>query len=263
MNVFDAHCDRLWKKAKDEDECKKDSGYKCISAVFEGAATREDVAKQLLILNNENALKDAYIAFEGLSWVKDEKDIAIIKKYKPIYASPTWNKANFLGGSCYQDTPLTQLGKEVLNELDLAKIYIDTAHSGRKMFFDLLDEFDNVIFSHGNVFVQKPHARNLTDKQIKALIEKKTFIGLSLYKEFVGGDRAEDFVKNVDYVLDAGGEDVVGIGSDLDGCEDIIENGENVFEKIYECLLKKNYSETLISKLFYGNLKQLIEKRKI
>lgn len=263
MYVFDAHCDRLWKKVKGGTECKKSDDYKCICAVFEGASTREDVAKQLMLLKDENALNDVYIAFEGLSWVKEEKDIALIKKYKPVYASPTWNRANFLGGSCFQDAPLTQLGKEVLTELDMAKIYIDAAHSGRRMFFDLADEFENVIFSHGNVFAQKPHVRNLTDKQIKTLVEKNTFLGLSLYKEFVGGDRAEDFVKNVDYVLDAGGEDIVGIGSDLDGCEDIIENGENVFEKIYECLLKKNYSETLISKLFYGNLKHLIEKRQI
>lgn len=261
MYVFDAHCDRLWKKAYGKEETLKQKEYSCICAVFEGAQARADVAKQLLVLIEENSYKCSKIAFEGLTWVKDENDLALIKKHKPVYASPTWNKANFLGGSCYDDAPMTQLGKEVLKELNEAKIYIDVAHSGRKMFFSVLDEFDDVIFSHGNIYSQKQHPRNLTDKQIKALIKKDTFLGLSLYSEFVGGDRAEDFVKNVNYVLDAGGENILGIGSDLDGCNKIIEDNKNVFEKIYDCLLKENYNDELISKIFYGNLERLIKKQ--
>lgn len=261
MYVFDAHCDRLWKKSCKKSEAVKQREYTCICAVFEGAGTREDIAGQLLIINKEKEAKEPLIAFEGLSWIKDENDVSLLKKYNPIYASPTWNKANFLGGSCYEDAPLTQLGKEVLKELIEAKIYIDVAHSGKKMFFSVLDEFDSVIFSHGNVFAQKEHPRNLTDEQIKAIIKKKTFLGLSLYTNFVGGNRAEDFVKNVDYILNLGGEDVLGIGSDLDGCDKIIENNINVFEKIYEQMLIKNYSQKLISKIFYGNLERLIKKR--
>lgn len=261
MYVFDAHCDRLWKKTCGKEEVIKQKEYKCISAVFEGTCAREDIGRQLTLFKNEKFSESPYIAFEGLSWIKNKKDVEVIKKCKPIYASPTWNKANFLGGSCYEDAPITQIGKEVLKELNEEKIYIDLAHSGKKMFFSVVDEFDDVIFSHGNVFAQKQHPRNLTDKQIKAVIEKKTFLGLSLYSKFVGGNRAEDFVKNVDYVLDAGGEDVVGIGSDLDGCEDIIENGKNVFEKIYDCMIKRNYSKMIINKLFNDNLTRLVTKQ--
>lgn len=262
MYAFDAHCDWLYKRLEGEKTEEKDKRkYKCISAVFEGAPAREKVGKQLALLKEEETLKSAYIAFEGLSWIRDEQDIRLIKKHNTVYASPTWNRANFLGGSCYDDAPLTCLGKEVLKQLEEAKIYIDTAHSGRKMFFSIADDFENVICSHANVYSIKPHARNLTDKQIKVLIEKNTFFGLSFYTEFVGGDRVEDLFNHIEYVLDLGGENILGFGSDIDGCDSLVEpGGVRVFDAIYEKMLAKNYSVKLIEKIFYGNLERIIKK---
>ena len=266
MYVFDAHCDYLWKKALN-DESNLDNKQKLIKksvfAVFEGGIPDENlINKQLELFKIEKPIEKTYIAFEGLSWVKSLWDLEVLFKYEPVYVGPVWNNKNEFGGSCYNDGPLTIFGKCFLEELDNRGIFIDLAHSGEEMFSSCLSNFKHVLFSHGNVFDIHTHPRNIKKKQIKKLIKNKSFMGLTLYSGFVGDRSIHKLFQHIEYVLDLGGEDILGFGSDIDGCESLVgsKNGGHIFEEIIEEFLKRNYKNSLIEKILHLNIEKCLQK---
>ena len=267
MYIFDAHCDFLWVKALNEESQLKKAGKtklkKSIFAVFEGSeADRSLVKKEIGEFYKEKPVKETYIAFEGLSWVKSLWDLEEITEVNPIYVGPMWNNKNEFGGSAYDDAPLTVFGQCFLDEIQKEGILIDLAHSGEKMFNSCFNEFENVIFSHGNVYDICPHPRNLKKGQIKKLIERKSFFGLTLYSGFVGGNTIEKFFEHVDYVLQMGGKDILGIGSDLDGCSTFSSKYSDVeiFNELMEGFYKRNYDLSIIKAILYKNLEKTLEK---
>ncbi len=266
MYVFDAHCDYLWKKALNE-ESKLLENQKAIKksvfAVFEGGLIDENLLnRQLELYKEEKPVKNTFLAFEGLSWVKSIWDIEKVLKYSPVYVGPVWNNKNEFGGSCYNDGALTLFGKCFLEEIDNNGIFIDLAHSGDEMFASCVSSFKNVLFSHGNAFSVHSHPRNIKKHQIKKLIKRNSFMGLTLYSGFVGGKSIDKLFEHIEYVLDLGGENILGFGSDIDGCEDIIGKESNVpvFDQIIEEFLKRNYETGLINKILHLNLEKCLQK---
>ena len=57
-----------------------------------------------------------------------------------------------------------------------------------------------------------------------------------------------------------GGEDSLFIGADFDGIERTVKGLEDVvhIENLYEELLKLNYKEKTVKKLFYDNLERIM-----
>ncbi len=266
MYYFDAHCDFLWNSIRKKETALTDEAdcvglKKSVFAVFEGAdARRQDIDAQLKRFKEPKPIENTYLAFEGLSWVKSLHDAEKIIACKPVYASPVWNTANAFGGSCHEDGEVTAFGKCFLRELDENGVVIDLAHSGERMFYSVLDECKNVIFSHGNVNAIHENIRNLKREQILRLIERDSFFGLSFYTEFVGGTGIAKLFEHIEYVLDLGGENILGFGSDLDGCDDIVENrGVRVFEALSEEFIKRNYPSKLIEKIAHANLENTLK----
>ena len=83
-------------------------------------------------------------------------------------------------------------------------------------------------------------------------------MGLNFTKEFLSeeGDRAvpEDILQHAEHFLALGGENALAMGSDFDGTvvPDGITGIESM-EEIAEMFLRHNYSEKLVSKIFYEN----------
>lgn len=267
MYIFDAHCDYLWIKAIGEESqlrnASKTKLRKSIFAVFEGAdSDKELVKREIEIFKEPKPVEKTYIAFEGLSWVKSLWDLEDIIREKPVYVGPVWNNKNIFGGSAYDDMPLTIFGECFLKELDNEGIFIDLAHMGEQMFDSSVYNFKNIIFSHGNVYDICAHPRNLKKRQIKKLIERNSFFGLTLYSGFVGENSIGKFFEHVEYVLDMGGEKILGIGSDLDGCTNFASKHQDVriFDELIEEFYKRNYSQELIEGILYKNLEKTLKK---
>ncbi|MBE7091842.1 MAG: hypothetical protein E7365_01490 [Clostridiales bacterium] len=266
MYIFDAHCDYLWMKALGEDSNLENNNgkiEKSIFAVFEGGISDDELMKkQFDAFKKVKPVKKTFMAFEGLSWVKSLWDLEKIFKYNPVYVGPVWNNKNEFGGSCYNDGPLTIFGKCFLEELDNKGIFIDLAHSGEEMFASSIDSFKNVLYSHGNVFEVQTHPRNIKKHQIKKLIKRNCFMGLTLYTGFVGAKSIHKLFEHIEYVLDLGGENILGFGSDIDGCENLVgtKTGAEVFDEIMEEFLKRNYKTGLIKKILHLNLEKCIQK---
>lgn len=263
MYVFDAHCDYLYRKIKGgatgltAEGVEKGKIKKSIFAAFEGhLAERGLVKRQIAAFEEEKPVEQAYLAFEGLSWVSSLKDAQEIIAQKPVYAGPMWNHANAFGGSCREDGALTRFGECVLQEINSSGILIDLAHAGERMFASCMEKLPHVIFSHGNVFSVQEHVRNLKNWQIQKLIESNSFMGLTLYEEFVGGGTIEKLFEHIEAVLMAGGENILGFGSDMDGCDQLLGRDGSVFGAIIEEMLRRNYSAVLIEKLMHGNLER-------
>lgn len=259
MEFFDAHCDYLWKKANGQTSLLdgKEKNGKFVFAVFE----KGKISEQINLFPKD---KNARIAFEGLSWLKGGADAERVINVDPFYVSPTWNNKNAFGGSCCDDGPLTAQGKRVLRKFDERKIYIDLAHSGEKMFFSVAEACENIMFSHGCVYEVKNHCRNLKREQIKLLIRRKAFFGLTFYNMFAG-ETVQDIFKHIEYILDMGGEDILGLGSDIDGCEKFAYplNGVESFEIIKNEAVKRNYPQKIIRKIMFENLEKCEKRKKI
>ena len=87
------------------------------------------------------------------------------------------------------------------------------------------------------------------------------FAGLNFYTPFLGLDHSLDAVfAHLEHFLDLGGEKYVGFGGDWDGCDRLPDGicGVQDMERIYEGMLRRNYSAELIEDLFYRNLKRVI-----
>ncbi len=272
MYVFDAHCDYLYHRVKERptgltaEAVAAGKIKKSIFAVFEGhLAETALVKKQLEVFHHENLpVEQPYLAFEGLSWLNALKDAQIVIDSRPVYVGPMWNQANALGGSCREDGELTLFGECVLREIGDNGVLIDLAHAGERMFASCAEKLKNVIFTHGNVNHVHENIRNLKDWQIKKLIELDSFMGLTLYEEFVGGKSIEKLFEHIEAVLMAGGENILGFGSDIDGCDKLVgeKNDAGIFADIIEEMLRRNYAASLMEKLLHGNLEKCVMRCK-
>ena len=107
--------------------------------------------------------------------------------------------------------------------------------------------------------------RNLWKEQARAIIERGGFIGVNFYSEFLrlgGGATMDDAVRHVDALMELGGEDVVGFGSDFDGIESWPEGlghpGE--FPNLLDALRRRGYSEAVLEKLAGLNLWNVLKR---
>lgn len=176
----------------------------------------------------------------------------------------TWNHANAIAGS-HMDEPergLSPLGRRFVKEMENRHILPDVSHLSERAFWDLAEMAEKpIVASHSDAKAVSPHSRNLTDEQIKAVIRSGGFIGLNAYTEFVGGKADTDaLLAHAEHMLSLGAEDTLGFGSDWDGCDTLAAGltGVQDMPRIYEELLRRNYSETLVRKIFYGNLLRVL-----
>ena len=176
--------------------------------------------------------------------------------------------------------PLTPMGIELLREMDRLNMILDVTHLTDEAFDQAMNLFKGHVWaSHHNCRQLVPHQRQLTDDQIKILIERGAVIGgvlddWMLCANWVRGE--SDPVKmgaNLGRLIDhydhicqlAGNCNHIAIGSDLDGMFgkeqspsdlDTIED----LQKLQPLLLKRGYSHADIERIFYGNWLGFLQK---
>lgn len=169
----------------------------------------------------------------------------------------TWNTDNELASGSFSETDkgLTAFGKEAVKEMVKFGIVPDVSHLGEKSFYDLCEFTDfPFIASHSNAYSVNPHVRNLKDEQIKEIVRRKGLIGLNFYNAFLGeGNSQEMLIKHAEYILNLGGENVLAMGSDFDGCSINPEiRGIEKMGSLYS-VFEKHFGKKLTDKIFYEN----------
>lgn len=176
--------------------------------------------------------------------------------------------------------PLTAAGVELLKELDRLGIILDITHLTDVGFQQALELYKGPVWaSHHNCRAIVDHQRQLTDDQIKQLIERDAVIGGSLdvwmivpnwvrgkSDPFKDGAPLEKIIDHYDHICQiAGNANHIAIGSDLDGMfgkEQSPYDLETIADlnNLENLLAKRGYSQDDIKKVMHGNWLRLLRK---
>jgi len=178
-----------------------------------------------------------------------------------------------------EEGPLEPAGRELLKEMERLGIILDVTHLTDAGFSEALDLFDGAVWaSHSNVRSLVPDQRQLSDEQIKRLIERDAVIGAALDAWMLhpgwvrrkttpheAGLKLERVVDHIDYICQmAGSARHCGIGSDLDGGYGIEQTPADVnsiadLARLAELLHQRGYSDDDVSGIMHGNWIRLLE----
>lgn len=181
----------------------------------------------------------------------------------------TWNYANEICDGVFESRGggLSDFGKEVVREMNKLGMIIDVSHLSEKGFWDVYElSTAPFIASHSNAKAVCGHCRNLSDEQIKAIIERKGFIGINFYSAFLTDSEkcsSDDILRHIDYILNLGGENVLGFGSDFDGVDNNLPEDVRTAQDmpvILNKMLQRGYSEELINNVTCNNFLRVISE---
>ena len=205
----------------------------------------------------------AFFSIEDISIMG--KEVYRAKELGFSFAMLTWNYENPYGcGSVYsQNKGLTRKGKSLVKELLSQKMVLDISHlsdQGVEDIFQLTDV--PVIASHSNIRDICSQPRNLRKEQIQELIRRKGLIGINFFAPFVGKNPVvEDLLRHMDYILELGGENVLALGTDFDGCDGEFPRGICGVQSIpdlRDAMEKNGFSKNLLDKIFFDNAYEFV-----
>lgn len=179
----------------------------------------------------------------------------------------SWNFKNEIcsGNADEKDFGISPFGEKVVKKIENLGIIADASHISEKSFWDLCCLAKNpFIASHSNAKAICYHKRNLTDEQIKAVIEKNGCIGINFYPPFLTNKSScgiKDIINHTEHILSLGGEKNVGFGSDFDGVDFLPKgiNGVESYFNLAEEFLKLGYSKALLQDIFFNNFARVIK----
>ncbi len=176
-------------------------------------------------------------------------------------AALTWNYENCMGTPAKKDvsSPLKPFGREAVREMARLGIAPDTSHLNERGFYDLLEMGVVPLASHSCCRALCGHSRNLTDGQLKALFQAGGYVGINFYPFFLSDDGKADLDTVCDHALhmmDLGGENHIGFGSDFDGIERKPEglSGPQDFPALFTALRRRGVTESQIEAMAGKNL---------
>lgn len=214
----------------------------------------------------------------ALLTIEDGRSAKSIDKIKEYYdlgirlIGLTWNFENCMGYPTSDDKDimkkgLKKFGFEAVEYMNEIGMIVDVSHLSDAGFYDVAKISKKpFVASHSNARELSPHRRNLTDEMIKIIANKGGVAGLNFAPAFLNNDitnrdsKIELMVKHLDYIKNIGGEDILALGSDLDGVEGNLEvNSTDKMPNLFEALRKDKWSEDLIEKFAYKNTLRVIK----
>ncbi|MBM3318779.1 MAG: membrane dipeptidase [Candidatus Eisenbacteria bacterium] len=137
----------------------------------------------------------------------------------------TWNQANPFASGCGatpgEDRGLTPLGAELLVRARELGLWIDLAHASPRTLADAMALLPPpILVSHAGCAALRPHRRNLTDDQLRALAAAGGLVGITIYPPFLvaeGGATVATVAAHVAHAARVAGPGAVAMGTDLDG----------------------------------------------
>lgn len=208
----------------------------------------------------------------------------------------TWNFPNEIGYPNFDEsrdfyTPnteegLTETGIMFVEEMERLGMVVDVSHLSDAGFYDVLTYTKRpFVASHSNARVMCPWVRNLTDDMIRKLADRGGVAGLNYCADFLrkpaaqkkaeketllkNGRQAskegyadlEDIARHARHIVDIGGIECIGLGSDFDGIPAYqgCPKAERMDELAY-VLAKNGFHEREIDKIFYQNVFRLYQE---
>lgn len=169
------------------------------------------------------------------------------------------------------DGPLTESGRQLLKEFTRVGMILDATHLADTSFFEALEIYEGpVVASHHNCRALVPGDRQLSEEQIRLLIDRKAIIGAvfdawMLYPGWKRGVTQPDVIgieaaaNHVDHICQIAGNTFhCAIGTDLDGGfgnEQTPRDLDTITDvhKLEEIFEKRGYKAEDIDAIFFGN----------
>lgn len=202
---------------------------------------------------------------EGAYSLEEYNAIELLRQYYDLgirVVGLCWSNSNSLGEGVNEryvdNTPseggLTELGAEVVKEMNRLGMIVDVSHMNEETFWDVIEVAEApVMASHSNVRELYDHVRNLTDEQIIALANTGGIVQQNFYAGYLGpsGDRdMKKLVDHIEYVINLVGIDHVGLGSDFDGGGMPVDlPNASYYYRITEELIERGYKKSEIEKI--------------
>jgi membrane dipeptidase len=171
---------------------------------------------------------------------------------------------------------LSELGVELLGEMDRLGCILDLSHFSDQAFWQALDRYRGpVLASHNNCRALVPHQRQFSDEQLRAIIARGGVIGAAMDVWMLrlgwtasthtnAGITLDRVVDHIDHICQlAGNCRHAAVGSDLDGlfgreqspCDlDTIAD----LQKLVGLLAQRGYAEADIAMVMHGNWLRLL-----
>lgn len=290
MKVADAHCDTLTKFEKNPfhtadahwniEKFNQAGGVLQYFAVFTPPEFAGDSAIRFavnsignfysknqeqtnLLLSADNFMDDKVnilLSLEGASPIID--DLNNLRAFYELGVRAmglTWNHRNYAGDGIDNPYGLTSFGKELVQEMENLSMIVDVSHLNEAGFSDVVANTQKpFIASHSNAYNVFAHPRNLKDEQIKEIIHRGGFIGMNFYPDIITDDKENlktGLLSHIEYMLNIGGEDILGMGADFDGIPYAPFDDVRGYIEL-EAMLRNDLKlgDTLIDKIMYKNL---------
>ena len=205
---------------------------------------------------------------EGADPIRHPQELARWVERGVRFVGIAWNTPNRYAGGTRDDTGLTDAGRRLLEEMTARGVVPDLSHLNARAFDDVLAQHAGlVVASHSNAAALRPHRRNLTDAQIRAIGARGGLVGIVLYAPFLGeGEVTFDTVfRHVDHVMGLVGPDHVGLGSDLDGGfrTDKAPRGLTTvadLSRLGDLFHQRGYADDVVARILGGNWMRVLRR---
>lgn len=246
---------RLVHKYKDIEENSKLGLMSALLTIEEGGTTKLDLAH----LRNFYRLG---VRMLTLTW-NYENGIGYPNFSYKKGITPQFTTPNTIDG-------LTDFGIEFVSEMEKLGMIIDVSHLSDAGFYDVLNYTKKpFVASHSNARTMCNHVRNLSDDMIKKLSERGGVMGMNFCASFLkdGMSKEEEencislIVDNIKHIINVGGYECVGLGSDFDGIPTNLGIKDVTYMPILADRLKKEgLTESEIEAVFYKNVLRLYKE---
>lgn len=201
------------------------------------------------------------VRMSTLTW-NYENDLAYPNRVGNPMAETIWSTGEERG--------LKKKGIEYLEELERLHIIVDVSHLSDGGFRDVARYSKRpFIASHSNARgLAKAAARNLTDEMIHTLAERGGVMGLNYCVAFMRpawkpgeeGTTMDEIVEMARYIVNAGGSECLGLGSDFDGIQELPQMQDcSRMQELAEKMAARLGSEQT-EKIFSGNVRRFLKE---
>jgi membrane dipeptidase len=134
-------------------------------------------------------------------------------------AGLTWNRRNPYSDGAAESGGLSRLGRSLVDRLVELGVIVDVAHASAAAFAEILDRVGDapVICSHAACRAVNDHPRNLSDEQLRRLVEQGGLFGLMLHPLAIDHERRtiDRVVDHLEHAIEVCGQDRVCLGGDF------------------------------------------------
>ena len=178
-----------------------------------------------------------------------------------------WNRENELGYGQATDSArgLKPFGIECIRRMDELGMIMDVSHLNEAGFWDAHNTSTRpYMASHSNAYAIMPHARNLKDEQIIAIVESGGIIGFNMFPQIITQNRTatmNDIMAHFRHFIQVGAGNHIGLGSDFDGIPSMPEGITDVTSlKTLNAALTDEFGAETSFRIMEGNFYEFFKR---